>query len=209
LSAAQAAFCLVVSGFVLYEIVTEWSVTGDLLLWTPTRLEQALGVSGVWGHGMVRSLTLFVALPAAFWLLPYGVFRLVGGRLTLGDYVRRFGIVFIPIMAAAHAVKALLKTTSRIPYWEHVVTDPVGGNTARGILDGTVSLASLPAWREPAMTILALGLMGVATLVSLLVARRLIAAQLAAPRWRGTLLYLTPGLYAGVYLAMLMAWRLG
>ena len=36
-------------------------------------------------------------------------------RKPPGDYLLRFGIAFIPIMAAAHAVKALLKTTSRIP----------------------------------------------------------------------------------------------
>lgn len=148
---AQAAFCLVVSGFVVYEVFTEWSVTKELLLWTPTRAEQALGASGAWSHGIVQSMTLFVALPAVFWLLPFGAFHLAGGRLPLGEYLLKFGIAFIPIMAAAHVVKALLKTTSRIPYWECVTADPVGAETVRGILDKTLPLAALPAWRDPAL----------------------------------------------------------
>ena len=208
LTAAQALFCLVVSGFVVYEVFTEWPVTKGLLLWTPTRLEQALGVSGAWGPGIVRSMTLFVALPAIFWILPFGTFRLAGGRLSLNDYLLRFGIAFIPIMAAAHTVKALLKMTSRIPYWEYVASDPVGVETARGILERTVPLAPLPLWRDPAMTILGLGLMSAAVAISFLVVRRLIAAHTSDLRWRCVPLYLIPLLYGGAFTAMLIAWRL-
>ncbi len=208
LTAAQAAFCLVVSGFVVYEVFTEWSVTKDLLLWTPTWLELALGASGVWGHGLVKSLTLFVALPAVFWLLPFGTFRLAGGRLPLDTYLLRFGIAFAPIMAAAHTVKALLKTTSRLPYWEHAVADPLGLETARGILDKTTALAQLPSWREPTMTILGLALMGVAVVLSCLVVRKLIAQHVAESGWRSVPLYLIPGLYGGAFTVMLIAWRL-
>jgi polyferredoxin len=95
MTAAQAAFCLVVSGFVVYEVFTEWPVTKDLLLWTPTKLGQALGANGTWSRGLVQSVTLFAALPAVFWLLPFVAFRLAGGRIPLGDYLLRFGIAFI------------------------------------------------------------------------------------------------------------------
>ena len=208
MTAAQAAFCLVVSGFVVYEVFTEWSVTKELLLWTPTKLEQALGARGAWSRGIVRSMTLFAALPAIFWLLPFGAFRLAGGRLPLGDYLLRFGIAFIPIMAAAHAVKALLKTTSRIPYWEYAAADPVGEKTAHGILDATLPLAELPAWRGPAITILAPALMGVAVALSLLVVRKLIAAHARESGWRAAPLYLIPVLYGGAFAIMIIAWRL-
>jgi len=208
MTAAQAAFCLVVSGFVVHEIFTEWPVTKDLLFWMPSKLERALGVSGVWGNGIVESLTLFVALPAVFWLLPFGAFRLAGGRMTLGNYLLKFGIAFIPIMAAAHIVKAFLKMTSRIPYWEYVLTDPVGIETARGIFNKTLPLAAPPAWRDPAMTALALALMGVGIVLSLLVIRRLIAAHARESGWRAAPLYLVSGLYGCAFAIMLIAWRL-
>ena len=208
LTAAQALFCLVVSGFVVYEIFTEWQATKDLLLWAPTMLEQALGTGGTWGSGIVRSMTLFVALPAIFGMLPFGAFRLAGGRLSLSDYSLRFGIAFIPVMAAAHIVKSLLKMTSRIPYWEYVTGDPAGRDTAHGILEKTMTLAPLPVWRDPAITILGLVLMGVSVALSFLVVRRLIAAHISESGWRCVPLYLIPLLYGGAFTAMLIAWRL-
>jgi len=204
-TAAQVAFVLVVSGFVVYEVFTEWVVTKQLLLWLPTRLEQALGVSGAWSHGLVKSLTLFVGLPALFWLLPYGAFRLVGGRLPLSDYLLRFGIGFIPIMAAAHAIKALLKMSSRIPYWKYTVSDPIGAETTRRILDKTTLLAPLPVWRNPVVTVLSLLLMSVAVVLSLFIVRKLTTEYVSDSGWRSVLLYLIPGLFGGAdrYVSMM------
>jgi hypothetical protein len=206
-TAAQAAFVLVVSGFVVYEVFTEWVVTRQLLLWLPTSVEQALGLSGAWSHGLVTSLTLFVGLPTLFWILPYGVFRLVGGRLRLSDYLLRFGIAFIPIMAAAHAIKALLKMTSRIPFWKYTASDPVGAETARGILDETKLLAPLPVWRDPLVTVLSFFFMSVAVVLSLFIVRKLITKNLSDSGWRNALLYLIPGLFGGAFFVMLIAWR--
>ena len=61
-------------------------------------------------------------------------------------------------MAAAHAIKSLLKMTARLPYWEHVAGDPLGAATASGILDKAIQLAPLPAWRDPLVTVLSLAL---------------------------------------------------
>lgn len=205
---SQAALCLVVSGFVVYEVFIEWGTTKGLLLWLPSRVEQVLGLSGVLAHGLVKSLTIFVVLPVLLWFLPFAAFRLAGGRLRLSEYLLRFGIAFIPVMAAAHAVKALLKTTSRIPYWKYVSSDPLGIETARSILNKTTSLAPLPVWRDPMITFVSLVLMGGAVALSLLVVRRLIAGRLPDSGWRSLPLYLIPVLYGGAFSVMLVAWRL-
>ncbi len=207
-TAAQVAFVLVVSGFVIYEVFTEWGVSKQLLLWLPTKLEQALGVSGAWGHGLVKSLTLFVGLPALLWLLPYGAFRLVGGRLPLSDYLVRFGSAFIPVMAAAHAIKALLKMTSRLPYWKYSVSDPIGIETARGILDKTTPLAPLPVWCDPVVTVSSIVLMSVAVVLSMFVVRKLTMEHVSDSGWRRMLFYLIPVLYGGAFSLMLIAWRM-
>ncbi len=146
-------------------------------------------------------------MPAILWFLPFALFRLAGGTLAAKDYLLRFGITFIPIMAAAHAVKSLLKATSRIPYWEYVAADPLGIQTAQGILAKTTSLAPLPAWRDPAVTVLSLLLMGIAIALSLVVTRKLIAKYVAEPGRRSLALYLTPVLYGGMFAIMLVAWR--
>lgn len=208
LSAAQAAFCLVVSGFVIYEVFTEWGATKGLLLWTPNRIGAALDAEGVWSLGLIKSLTLFVALPMLIWALPYSLFRLLGGKLELGRYICSFGIAFIPTMAAAHAIKVLLKMTSRIPYWERVFSDPVGAETARGILDKTIVLAPLPGWREPAMTALSLVLIAGGVTLSAAIVRKLVAAYAPEAGWHAGTLYLIPGLYGGAFAVMLVVWRL-
>lgn len=208
LSPAQAAFCLVVSGFVVYEIFTERGTTKGLLLWTPNAIGAALGAEGIWSWGLIKSLTLFIALPMLFWALPYGLFRLLGGKLDLGRYVCSFGIAFIPVMAAAHAIKVLLKTTSRIPYWEGVFSDPVGAETALGIIDESVVLSPLPGWREPVMTSSSLLLIAGGILLSTVVVRKLILAHAPDAGWQAGALCLIPGLYGGAFAVMLIMWRL-
>ena len=126
----------------------------------------------------------------------------------MGRFICSFGIAFIPIMAAAHAIKVLLKMTSRIPYWERVLPDPVGVETARGILDGTVVLAQLPGWREPVMTVLSLVLITGGIALSAAIVRRLIVAYAPNAGWRAGTLYLIPGLYGGAFAVMLVVWRL-
>jgi len=208
MTAAQTAFCLVVSGFVVYELFTEWNVTKGLLLWLPDNINILLGTENSWSHGLIKSLTLFVILPTLIWLLPYGLFRVTGGKLSIEKFLSVFGTAFIPIMAAAHTVKALLKTTSRIPYWENAFTDPVGVESASGILDKSIQLASLPAWRDPAVTVLSLVLICGGIAVSTVVIRKLTMTQLRSPRRCAWALYLIPGLYGGAFAVVICLWRL-
>lgn len=208
MTTAQTAFCLVVSGFVVYELFTEWNVTKGLLLWLPDNINMLLGTESAWSHGLIKSLTLFVFLPTLAWLFPYGLFRLAGGKLSIERFFSVFGTAFIPIMAAAHTVKALLKTTSRIPYWENAFSDPVGVESARGFLAKSLQLALLPAWRDPAVTVLSLVLICCGIAVSTVVMRKLTMTQLHSHKRCAWALYLIPGLYGGAFAVMICLWRL-
>jgi hypothetical protein len=208
MSSAQTAFCLIVSGFVVYEVFTEWKVTKGLLLWMPDNVNIWLGTDNTWSHGLIKSLILFVVLPTLLWLLPYGLFRLSGGKLPIYKFFSVFGTAFIPIMAAAHTIKALLKTTSRIPYWENAFTDPVGVESASSIIDNSLQLASLPAWRDPVVTALSLVLVCCGITISTVVIRKLTMAYVRDSRRRAWTLYLIPGLYGGAFAIMICLWRL-
>jgi hypothetical protein len=208
MTASQTTFCLVVSGFVIYEVFTEWNVTKGLLLWMPDNVNVWLGTGNAWSHGLIKSLTLFVVLPALVWLLPYGLFRLAGGKLSFEKFFCIFGTAFIPIMAAAHMVKALLKTTSRIPYWENTFTDPVGVESARDILDKSLQLASLPTWCYPAVTVLSLMFVCCGIAVSTVAIRKLTMTYVRDSGRRAWTLYLIPGLYGGAFTVMICLWRL-
>ena len=208
MTASQTAFCLVVSGFVVYEVFTEWNVTKGLLLWMPDNVNAWLGTGNAWPHGLIKSLTLFVVLPTLVWLLPYGLFRLAGGKLPIEKFLSVFGTAFIPIMAAAHTAKALLKTTSRIPYWENAVTDPIGVESARGILDKSLQLASLPSCRDPAVTALSLIFICCGIAVSTVVIRKLTMTYVRDSGHRAWTLYLIPGLYGGAFAVIICLWRI-
>jgi hypothetical protein len=210
LSMAQSVFLLVVSGFVIYEIWTEWSVTKDLLLFVPTHVTRILASGSATGAALIKSVLLFVVLPSLFWLLPYALYR-IRGKMPMTDYLRSWGIAFIPIMAGAHATKALLKTTSRIGYWPNAIADPIGIMTAHGILAKTITTPTRPAWLEPVLTVTALSLVGVGILLSWIVVHKLNARvqQDNEAATRGSLaFYLIPIIYGGLLIAMLFTWRL-
>ena len=111
-------------------------------------------------------------------------------------------------MAAAHAIKTLLKITSRIPYWEYAFTDPVGAETARGILGKSVKLAPLPLWCDAVMTALSLMLIAIGIVLSAAVVRKLAASRPSEASGRAATFYLIPGLYGGAFAVMLLVWRL-
>ncbi|MGM0597848.1 MAG: 4Fe-4S binding protein [Myxococcota bacterium] len=204
---AQAFFCLIVSGFVIYEVFTEWSIAKQLLLFLPALLQQKLNFSSVLGKGLTVSLLLFFVLPAIIWLLPYILFRLAGGKIKFGDYILNFGIAFIPVMAAAHAVKAILKMKSRIPYWIYLKSDPTGKATADKILDGKIQLGDLPGWAENLITGFSILLMVGGIWLSLVIIRRLITRYLPDSGWRGLIFYLITAAYGSSFLVILLAWR--
>ncbi|MCP4001763.1 MAG: hypothetical protein GY727_12715 [Gammaproteobacteria bacterium] len=111
-------------------------------------------------------------------------------------------------MAAAHAIKALLKTTSRLPYWEHAFTDPVGVNTAGNILNKTIHLSPLPTWRNPVVTLASLALIAFGIAVSIITIRRFTVSRKRDSKLCTWPLYIIPGLYGGAFAAMLCLWRL-
>ncbi len=207
LSLAQVGFLVVVSGFLLYEILTEWDVTKAYLLAVPEYLEASLGMTVGWRKAIVKCGSLFLVLPALLWLLPYAVYR-TAGKIPLGQYLRNWTIAFIPIIAAAHACKALLKTTSRIPYWYETLSDSVGIKTAQAIIDKHLVLRPVPTWISPTLTVVTLILMVGGITLSFVVVRKLIAKSPVADRRGMSAFFLIPAVYGGLFLAMLCAWRL-
>jgi len=83
-----------------------------------------------------------------------------------------------------------------------------GVDTARGIVNHTLTLSALPAWRDPLITILAFCFMGVGIALSVKVLRKLTAKHLPADGGTAAPLYLIPILYGGVFGVWLLAWRI-
>jgi len=129
---------LLVSGLVVWELGEEWEPVEAALASVPARLNSLLGFSGE-AANLVQALSLFVVLPALLFLIP----GLMGRRLdktTLMDSAAAFGAVFLPVVAVGHAVKALIRIASRLPYYPLAFRDPVGYSTANRILSGDLAV---------------------------------------------------------------------
>ena len=128
--------------------------------------------------------------------------------MAFAEYACAWGIAFIPMMAAAHVTKSLLKMASRVPYWGWSLSEPLGISTAQGILDKTIVLGSPPSWFEPLLTTVALLLMIGGVAMSIVLVRKLIAARCSASPRPALAFYLIPAIYGGIFLVTLVAWRL-
>lgn len=129
---------VLVSGLVVWELAEEWSPARRILEFVPMRIAAALGASGE-AANLVQALSLFVLLPGLLFLVP-GLAGKLLGKVPLGESARAFGLLFLPVAALGHSVKALFRITSRLPYYAPALEDPVGSLTAARIASGDLKL---------------------------------------------------------------------
>jgi len=155
LSNAEFFLLFLASGLAVWEISEEWSAAEEAMLFIPDHVTSWLGASGEWGH-LIHALVLFVGLPAVLFLIP-GIIGKYVNRLSLRDSLKNFSIVFLPVVALTHMLKALFRITSRLPYYALAVRDPIGYETAELINSGDVSISEyLPALISPYLSFAAL-----------------------------------------------------
>ena len=138
LSSVELFLLLLVSGLVVWELAEEWSPARSVLEFVPPKISAWLGFSGE-AANLVQALVLFAILPGLLFLLP----GLLGKRLnkiSLLESARTFGLLFLPVVALGHLVKAMIRITSRLPYYSLAFKDPVGYSTANLIASGEMKV---------------------------------------------------------------------
>lgn len=208
LKAAQVGFILLVSGFVVYEVLSEWPVSKAILKWVPDHLVAALGITGSM-TGFVSAIVMFIVFPAVLFLVVAALVKMASGKegASFGTVVKTFALLLLPTMAGAHIIKSLLKMASRIPYWPHVFSDPKGVATAQKIVDETLVLdMSAPDALYPAISFAAAAVLLTALVATLLIFRRSAAVQKLNSGGRAVLL-LSSLAYWGIFGFMILRWR--
>ncbi len=130
---AEISFFMMLSGFVVYEILSEWKVTKKMVMAIPDWVNHSLNIEGSM-KGTIKAIILFGLLPFLF----YGIFALLKRVFSKENWKQSFSqlvLVILPVTASMHLLKALFKTTSRIPYWNAVFSDPEGVKTAQMMID--------------------------------------------------------------------------
>ena len=205
LKIAELVFVLVVSGFVITEIWSEWGVTDSLLENISGFVFGPLAISNKLLSGILTGLLFFGIVPLIVWLLPYFISKLAGISNTLKEYLINYGIAFIPIIAAAHLDKAILKSTSRLPYLEHITKDLTGIKTAGQIIDGSIMLQPNPIWLNVLVSILLTLIIAGGIWLSFIIVNKLNQKQEALKS--AYAMYLIPVIYGSIFLFMVLAWR--
>ncbi len=205
LKAAEFAFVLIVSGFVIYEIWAEWSTSKAILLFVPKSIIEYLSISNSIFKGIIKSSIIFLILPLIIWIIPYFITKLFGSTIKLKEYFLVYGISFIPIMAAAHLSKAILKTTSRIPYFEHVFDDVSGISTAQKIIDKEIILSSNPVILNVIVSILITIIIVIGIVISAKVIKKLNNKYKYGTH--SFSYYFIPIIYGSIFLVMVLLWR--
>ena len=179
LRTAQVGFVMLVSGFVVYEILSEWPVSKAILTWAPDRFVHALGITGSMMN-FASATILFVVFPAFMFSIVAALAKLASGReaAPFGATVMTFALLLLPTMAGAHIIKSMLKMAPRIPYWRHAFSDPRGVATARRIVDATLVLdESVPDALYPAVSYAAAAVLLAALVATVLIFRRSAAVR--------------------------------
>jgi hypothetical protein len=194
---------MVVSGFVVYEILSEWKISKRIILTVPDFFNSFLHTSGSFS-GTVKAIILFILLPIAFYMVFVLLKRTIGKESWLKSFTQLV-MALLPISASMHLLKALLKTTSRIPYWEFVFSDPKGVETAQMLQDNPGLLnKEMISGLSPFISAIAIGLSIGGILLSIMIIRK----QNFANRASGIISVVTVLIYASLFLITLVAWRL-
>lgn len=155
LSTAEFFLLFLAGGLVVWEISEEWDPAKQALQYLPNQVSAWMGASGEAAH-LIHALFLFVGLPAVVFLLPVLPGKWLN-KITLLESAKAFSLVFLPVMALTHMLKALFRITSRLPYYPLAFDDPVGYSTADMIASGEIVLdKQLPALLSPYLSWLAL-----------------------------------------------------
>ncbi len=205
LKTAEFVFVLIVSGFVIYEIWAEWSTSKGILLFVPKSIIEYFSISNSILAGLIKSSIIFIILPLIIWLIPFLISNLIGSTIKLKEYFLAYGISFIPIMAAAHISKAILKTTSRIPYFEHVFDDVSGISTAQKIIDKEIILSPNPIILNIIVSILITITIMIGIVISAKVVKKLNEKYNYGKQ--SFSYYLIPIIYGSIFLIMVLIWR--
>ena len=201
---AEIVFFIIVSGFVVYEILSEWLVSKKIMMAIPNFINNTFHVSDGY-TGTIKAITLFVLLPFVFYFVLASIKKYFAHE-TWKNTTTQLVLAILPITASMHLLKAILKTTSRIPYWNYAISDPKGVQSAELIMRNPDLLNNdfLASVISPAIGFLAIILGVIGLVLSLYVIRK----QKRTTKLSKTISILAVLIYSGIFITTLIIWRM-
>lgn len=130
-------FVMLVSGFVTWELCTEWKAAEAVFLAPPNWLNERIGVAAIAGY--VRGLWALAFVPLLIWTVMAGAARLLGDGTRLTESWRRMALPVAVVVAGGQMAKGLAKFVSWVGFVPYALGEPLGTNTA-----ATITAKTLP-----------------------------------------------------------------
>lgn len=129
-------FVMLVSGFVVSELCSEWKSAQAWFLWVPEKAAAWLGAAEY--AGWIEGVWTLLVVPLAIWAVLGGMAVLARGASGVADAWRRMAIPLAVLSAAGHMAKGLAKFVSWIGFLPLAAKDPTGIGTARALAAKTL-----------------------------------------------------------------------
>ena len=191
-------FVMLVSGFVIWELLAEWPRGEAAFLAVPHWIASVLGMPAL--AGLLAGLWSLVVVPLVMWTAGAGFLRLTTRHGSIGSTWRRIALPMAIVVSAGHMAKGLAKFTSWVVFLPQALRDPTGASTVLAITAKT-----LPE-PHPLLKLSSVAVIGTAlVLAGLGLALR--EARLADPQGRLDRRLMVPKLaLASAFLAILAGW---
>jgi len=134
-------FIMLLSGFVMYELCTEWSVAKDVFLW-PVKMVMA-GVTSPELGGWIKGIWTLMVFPLLLWTVLGSITLLMKGASSLTQAWQQLVLPMVVVIAAGHMAKGIAKFTSWAGFLPDAMREPSGIETIQALTDG-VSFAPPP-----------------------------------------------------------------
>jgi len=200
---AEISFFMIVSGFVVYEILSEWKISKIIVMTIPDWINHSLNISGSL-TGTINAISLFICLPLIFYMT-FAIIRKLIVKESWKKSFTQFVITILPVTASMHLLKALLKMTSRIPYWNYAISDHKGVETAQLLTDNPELLnKNILSVISPYIGIIAILLIVGGLALSLLIIRK----QQYKNKTSRIISIFAVLVYSSIFLTTLIFWRM-
>lgn len=103
-------FVIMVSGFVTYELCTEWNLAKEVFLWVPQKVSELLNANIY--SGWIKGLWTLFIFPLLLWSVLGGFYRLFRRDGNFLDAWRKLALPMAVLISAGHMAKAVAKIAS-------------------------------------------------------------------------------------------------
>lgn len=127
-------FVMLASGFVVWELFTEWPGAEARFLAFPAWISTRLGMAG--SAGWFEGVWALFVVPLGLWAALAVIVRLHGETGHIGNIWRRIALPMAVVIAAGHMSKGVAKLVTWAPFLPRAIREPGGVESTRAIVEG-------------------------------------------------------------------------